>query len=257
MPACLACCSALLTAFAVRGDEDALVAAGDGVVDRGDLGLGVAVLLARGHREVDAGLVGRLLGVVLHRDEVRVRQCLQDQGDADLAAAAPASARSARARRAARREGERAAEEGHGGHDVATHSPPVLPRVRCLHTKSFRIFARPPVVRTTLSPRYSATSPGRVNTPPDISWSRKRNVSDSPPLTQGGPFPSLLVIHHEIAFAPSSGVPRRLCLPRDSRRQRCPPCGDRRAAIVPARDCIPALARRAFVGHARPAAPAA
>ena len=69
---------------AVLGDQDALVTAGDGVVDGADLGLRVAVLLAGRHRQVDVGLRGRRLRVLLHRHEVGVGQRLQDQRDADL-----------------------------------------------------------------------------------------------------------------------------------------------------------------------------
>ena len=72
---------------AVRRDEDALLALGDGVLDRLDLGVLVAVGLAGGQGELDAVLLGGLLGAVLHGDEERVGGRLDDQRDADIAAA--------------------------------------------------------------------------------------------------------------------------------------------------------------------------
>ena len=59
-------------AGADRGDEDALVAAGDGVLDRLDLALVVTLLLAGGDGQLDVVLRGVLLGALLHGDEERV-----------------------------------------------------------------------------------------------------------------------------------------------------------------------------------------
>ena len=79
------CLSAALTRVAVGGDQDALVAAGDGVLDRGDLGLGVAVRLARGDGQLDVVLAPPAFASS-HADEVRVGEGLDDQRDADLLA---------------------------------------------------------------------------------------------------------------------------------------------------------------------------
>ena len=69
---------------AVGGDQDALVALGDGVLDGLDLGVLVAVSLAGCELQVHAAGFGGLLCAVLHGDEERVGGGLNDQGDADL-----------------------------------------------------------------------------------------------------------------------------------------------------------------------------
>ena len=73
----------VLDGGAVRRDQDAGVALGDGVLDGLDLGVLVAVLLAGGHRELDAEVVGGGLGAILHGDEERVGRGLDDERDAD------------------------------------------------------------------------------------------------------------------------------------------------------------------------------
>ena len=101
-PACRADSIAGLTPSVAGRDQDALVAPGDGGLDRGDLGGLVAVLLAGrgGDRDV-VGLAG-LLGALLHGDEERVGAGLGDQGDRDLVAATGLASR-ARLRRRRRR----------------------------------------------------------------------------------------------------------------------------------------------------------
>ncbi|GAB3996662.1 hypothetical protein GCM10029992_17400 [Glycomyces albus] len=73
----------VLHARSVRGDEDALVTAGDGVLDRLDLGVLVAVLAARGECELDADLLGGGFGALLHGHEEGVGGGLDDERDAD------------------------------------------------------------------------------------------------------------------------------------------------------------------------------
>jgi hypothetical protein len=65
--------------WAAGQDEDALVAAGDGVLDLLDLRRLVAVLLASHNGEVDPVLLGLRLGALLHGDEERVDQVLEDE----------------------------------------------------------------------------------------------------------------------------------------------------------------------------------
>jgi hypothetical protein len=68
--------------IAVRGD-DALVPAGDRVVDRADLSLRVPVLGTARNGQVHAVLGGLLFGVVLHGHEVGVGQRLEDDRNPD------------------------------------------------------------------------------------------------------------------------------------------------------------------------------
>src|SRR4029079_9819671 len=78
-------------ASAHRGDEDPLVTAGDGVLDRGDLPLVIALLLAGGDGQLDVVLGGIGLGALLHGDKERVRRVFGDQAHSHgggLAAAA-------------------------------------------------------------------------------------------------------------------------------------------------------------------------
>ena len=79
-----------------RRDQEALRAGRDQVLDRGDLALVVAVLLARERLQLRARLAPPALGALLHLHEERVRLGLGDQTDLDrltTTTAAPARAR--------------------------------------------------------------------------------------------------------------------------------------------------------------------